>query len=214
MSINMSSITKKVADYAKSEKGKSVINDTIKKYREEGKTTVSGSNVFPPNPPVIINLVNDLIDLLKSFSATKFVPLSVRDHFDSLTYKIQDLGAEGVVCYIYFQDDLSRPSLYEKAYPDGVENIVALFNTGYVSSSPVYGEWVGHTATSESAEKRSYSSMYGVMIQSLQMRQTVGFMQTAIDVFNLRYKNKYNFTVILDEIYSDGSYHVEKPFVF
>lgn len=49
---------------------------------------------------------------------------------------------------VSFSDNLHRESLYSSGWPEGVENIAALLNTGYDASKRVYGIWNGKKTTS------------------------------------------------------------------
>lgn len=48
-----------------------------------------------------------------------------------------------------------RPSLYQKGYPDGVEDIVGLFYSGYSANNYVYGPWASRVMHGESRVYRS-----------------------------------------------------------
>lgn len=62
--------------------------------------------------------------------------------------KPKSIGGDMYEIDIYFaadRKDLHRTSLYPEKYPNGVENIVALLNSGYdTSGRAVHGTWHGH----------------------------------------------------------------------
>lgn len=202
--INMSSIVSKVSKYATSKDGKKRINDVSKKYREEGKTkTEGGSEIL--TKARMAELATELISILKTTAASYDLDASVMKHFDSLDYIFQDLGDDKFECYIYFNDNLSRPSL-ENDYKQwgGINNIVALFNNGYVASAPKYGWWNGHTPSGESVCRSGVGSA-NAYIQGTQARPSLRFMQSAIEDFYSKYAKRYAMTVALDDDY-DGNY--------
>lgn len=202
--INMSSIMSKVSKYATSKDGKKRINDVLKKYREDGKTkTEGGSEIL--TKARMAELATELISILKTTAASYDLATSVMKHFDSLDYIFQDLGDDKFECYIYFNDDLSRDSL-ETDYNqgEGINNIIALFNNGYVASAPKYGWWNGHAPSGESVYRSGVGST-NAYIQGTQARPSLRFMQSAIEDFYSKYAKRYTMTVVLDDDYN-GNY--------
>jgi len=61
---------------------------------------------------------------------------------------------------------LHRDSLWQEGYPNGVDNIVPLFEKGWSANNSVYGEW------------------HGKNIKSRVFSPPNNFMQQAVDVFN------------------------------
>lgn len=203
--INMSSIMSKVRRYATSKDGEKRMNDVLEKYRKEGKSkTDGGSEVL--TKARMVQLAQELIDIIKTTAKSYDLPDSIMAHFDSLTAMFEDIGEDRFACYIYFADDVSRPSL-ENDYKQwgGINNIVALFNNGYVASAPKYGWWNGHKPTGESLY-RSGAGSTDAYIQGTQARPSLRFMQTAIEDFYSRYANKYAMTLTLNDDY-DGNYN-------
>ena len=75
---------------------------------------------------------------------------------------------------VYFVEDLHRDSLYEKGYPNGIDNIAALLNAGATMGDHVYGYWHGNFTISRTQIPHS------------------NFVQKAIDDFLGNYGNEYN----------------------
>ena len=81
-----------------------------------------------------------------------------------------------------------RDSLYDEEYPDGIEDIVGLFTTGYQAKNQVYGWWDHHYyayASSYSGRSAGFDTMW---TRSRQVRSGDPFLQTAIDKFNAEHK--------------------------
>lgn len=78
-------------------------------------------------------------------------------------------------------EEISRPSLYEAGYPEGVYDIVALLNRGYRADDSVYGQW------------------RGASVKSLPARDGLHFLEAAMEEFNTRYAGTA--TAILNEKY-------------
>lgn len=206
--INMSSIMKKVRRYATSKDGKKRIRDVLEKYHKEGRDrTEGGSEVL--TKARMAELATELISILKTTAASYDLAASVMRHFDTLDYIFQDLGDGKFECFIYFNDDLSRDSL-ETDYNqgEGINNIIALFNNGYVASAPKYGWWNGHTPTGESGYRSGLNST-SAYIMGTQARPSLRFMQTAIEDFYSKYAKQYAMTVVLDDDY-DGDGVISK----
>lgn len=206
--INMSSIMKKVRRYATSKDGKKRMSDVLEKYRKEGRDrTEGGSEVLTKTR--MAELATELISILKTTAASYDLAASVMRHFDTLDYIFQDLGDGKFECFIYFNDDLSRDSL-ETDYNqgEGINNIIALFNNGYVASAPKYGWWNGHTPTGESGYRSGLNST-SAYVKGTQARPSLRFMQTAIEDFYSKYAKQYAMTVVLDDDY-DGDGVISK----
>lgn len=81
-----------------------------------------------------------------------------------------------------------RDSLFDEEYPDGIEDIVGLFTTGYQAKNQVYGWWDHHYyayASSYSGRSAGFDTMW---TRSRQVRSGDPFLQTAIDKFNTEHK--------------------------
>ncbi len=205
--INMSSIMNKVKAYASSKEGKERTRAVLKKYREEGRLTTDGGGEVLTKA-TMSRLAQELINILKTTANSYDLPNSVMAHFDSLTATFEDLGNDKFACYIYFADDLSRESL-ETDYNqgDGINNIIALFNNGYVASAPKYGWWNGHSPTGESLNRAMTGTESYAYVQSKQARPSLRFMQAAIEDFYSHYKSKYAMTVTLNDDEYGGNYN-------
>ena len=83
------------------------------------------------------------------------------------------------------QEYLKRNSLYKEKYPNGVDNIINLFDKGYTARKQVYGYW----------------ETTGIRVVSRQIRKPMGFMNTAIQNFNDKYGTQYNCRAILGDRY-------------
>lgn len=84
---------------------------------------------------------------------------------------------------IYFNEDaLRRKSLNPDAYPDGIDDIVSLFVTGYEAAGAIRGVWEGH-GNEEIWSRRS--------------RKPNDFMSKAVQAFN----NKHSAEIVQAELY-------------
>ena len=203
--VNIQSIFNKCKEYSQTQEGKQKMREAIAKTQKDGTTvTVGGSEILTLSK--MSELADELISILRNTAASYDLAPSVMAHFDSLKYVIQDLGDGQYECDIYFADDLSRESL-ETDYNqgEGINNIIALFNNGYVASAPKYGWWNGHSATGESVY-RSGNLKTSAYIKSTQGRPSLHFMQRAIEDFASKYDKKYPLSVVLNEAEYDGNY--------
>lgn len=205
--INMVSIMNKVKRFSSAEAGKKRTQEVIQKYRNTGKNqTEAGSEILTKS--IMASLANELIDTLKITAQGYDLPPSVLAHFNSLTYMVEDLGNDMFQCYIYFSDDLSRESLEtDENQGEGINNIVALFNNGYVASAPKYGWWNGHSPTGNAIQYATpgITNNYAYIV-SKQWRVSLGFMQSAIEDFYSKYRGKYQMSLTLSDEY-EGHYN-------
>lgn len=74
---------------------------------------------------------------------------------------------------VWFSGELSRESLHPCGNYKGINNIIALFNKGYTARNRVYGTW------------------HGNQIASLQHRDGLGFISSAVNNFMGNYGNEY-----------------------
>ncbi len=203
--INMQSIFSKCKEWSESKKGKEQMRRTINQMQKSGqRITAAGSEVLTKTK--MSELADELISILRNTAASYDLPSSVLDHFDSLTYVVQDLGNSEYEFDIYFADDLSRESLYtDYDQGSGINNIIALFNNGYVASAPKYGWWENHKPTGESIIRSAVGGR-DAYIRSLQGRPSLNFMQRAIQDFVSKYQGKYPLSVVLNTAEYDGNY--------
>jgi len=182
--LRLRSLKKKVFDYAKSEDGKNKMADRINDYIDGGthETAARSSIVTKSDMEKVAQL---MIATLKKHSDG--LPESVKAHFNSLKAsspkKLPKNGGYSVG--VYFDDDLSRPSLLiihgknkGKRTGEGVFNIVALFDEGYSAHKRVFGVW----------ERENDEVYTGSRIN----REGLSFMQKAVTEFNSDYGKQYN----------------------
>jgi len=184
MAISASSIMSKLNAYVKTQEGQKKMDDKIQAYRKgadprvaaTGKTYGGGSIM---NEKEMISAAKELIAMVRSAAATAGLPLSVMEHIESLDYTMPFINADGSASIqIYMSDNPHRDSLMPQKY-GGVENIVAIFNSGYSADGRVYGMW------------------HGKKIASLEQRQGSFFMQKAVNAFEAKYGSKYDVSVDL-----------------
>lgn len=190
----------KVNKYANSKEGKSKVKTIIDDYVFKGvNKTDEGSEIL--TKAKMTDLTIELIDIIKRSAKSCDLPDSVMAHFDSLDYIVQDLDDNKFEFCIYFKEDLSRESL-ETSYNqgEGINNIIALFNNGYVASAPKYGWWNGHAPSGESVYRSGVGDT-SAYIQGMQARPSLLFMQRAVSDFYNKYKNIYPINIILNDDY-------------
>lgn len=184
--INLASVMGKVQAYADSNEGKTRIAKFIKECRDSGNGKLSSGDYIVTQQDMI-RAAEALISILKEVAKQKSLPESVQKHFDSLYYNDPiPYGKEGkqYKIDIQFEDDLSRMSLKiasgknaGKRTGEGIDNIVSLFDTGYNAKGSVYGVWENHTNNE---------------IYSLSYRDSLNFMEEALNTFNREYGKLYN----------------------
>ncbi len=182
--INWGQIEAKIIAYSKTQEGKEKMRSAVRALRNGNKSeTAAGYELMTYEK--MRKLADELIDMIRTEAASYGLADSVMAHFNSMTYMIEDSGDGDVTYHIYFDDDLSRPSLLPSKYV-GIDNIVALFNNGYVASN------------------RIFVKVNGIKVPSRQFRPTLSFMQSAVDSFIDKYSGKYNITVDLGDEYNGG----------
>ena len=204
--VNMQSIFRKCKEWSTTETGKARMREVIAQKRKDGTAVTAGGSEILTQAKMAA-LANELISILRNTAASYDLAPSVMAHFDSLAYVVQDLGNEQYECDIYFADDLSRESLETDENPgEGINNIIALFNNGYVASAPKYGWWNGHSPTGNESPYRSGVNAASAYIRSTQSRPSLHFMQRAIEDFASKYQAKYPLAVVLNDAEYDGNY--------
>lgn len=88
---------------------------------------------------------------------------------------------------IYFANELHRESLSPKDYPEGIDNIIALLNSGYDASGSVSGVWTDHNGNRSVDE---YGNV--ISIKSLPHREGAHFIEQAIRDFMGNYAADYH----------------------
>lgn len=99
---------------------------------------------------------------------------------------------------IWFDVEKHRESLDPKKYPEGIDNIIALLNSGYDASGSVWGVWTDHKGN------RSTDELGNVVdIPSLPHREGSHFIEQAIRDFLGNYGSEYNvFNIEPDPVYN------------
>lgn len=181
-SLNMGSVMGKIQGYASSSKGKAAMqkraDDIIRKGLHSGKIK-NEAELFA----AMQSDANRMIAELRGVAASYGLPESVMAHFDSLTASAPRKTATGYAIDISFADGLGRPSLYPEGYPEGVRNIVALFNNGYTAKYHVEGEWRGQ------------------IFKSKLSRQGLHFMNAAVESFTPSAGSDFSVDVVLSGEY-------------
>lgn len=135
-------------------------------------------------------------------AASELLPASaasVLEHFDRLIRTTPEREPNGKYSIrIEFVDDLSRRSLYEEGYPDGVKNIVWLLNYGYHARDYVYGYWDNHRESYEQGvDLRSTDT--DAWIRSMKDREGLHFLEHGIDLFMHEYGTKHKVKVVIED---------------
>ena len=190
--INSSAIMAKVRKYARSPEGKKRIEDKIDEYISQGRDkTDAGSNVVNIN--VMARVADRMIELLKEHASAVSLPASVLDHFNSLKHDSPvKLKKNKYMVDIYFDDDLSRMSLritsglrMGQRTGGGIDNIIALFDTGYTASAQVIGQWDGHEEAGN--------------VRSVVQRNGLHFLEGAVNDFNREFGDEYSVTARISD---------------
>ena len=193
MAISESSIMSKLQDYTKTDAGRKKMDDIIQSYikgsdprvRSTGKTYGGGRIITKKQ---MTQAAKEFLAILRTTAASSGLPASVMDHIESFDYSEPYEAPDGSMgIMIYMTDNPSRASLKPKKFPQGVDNIVMLLNTGYEASGETSGPWHGH------------------WVRSMPKREGLWFMQKAVDEFEVRYGTKYSVTVVLNPEY-DGAF--------
>lgn len=147
--------------YIKSSEGQKV----VKQYRKDvfdGKIHAEDSGILSKEEMIAMGkkmvdiLYSEISGAIPSFSKDAIILSEPKPSADG-EYKIS----------INIQPDaLHRDSLWQDGYPNGVDDIVLLFTTGYQARGYVYGEW------------------HGVPYRSKISRESNNFLMRAVDSFN------------------------------
>ena len=207
--INLGSIEGKVQKFAKSAKGRKLMEQKLDEYQHRGVAkTKAGSVVM--TTAAMSQAAAHFISILRGKASGYFASTadSVVKHFNSL-YALPptELPDGSVIVEIWFMDDLHRESLEgatdKNGMPyEGVNNIIALFNNGYAARDYVYGGWDKHGPTGD-ALFHSFSASSNAHIQSRRSRVGMQFMQAAAEEFMATYGTQYGVVVNLSEVYDD-----------
>jgi len=145
---------------------------------------------------------DELIEIIRSS-----LPASIRDVGSSITRGPVTMNSNGTFeIQIHFDPSaIRRSSLYEKKYPQGVDNIVALLNNGTDASGSVYGPWAGHediTGASGGMWKMHEDDDGNVIMKSRPKREALLFIQKSVIEFLT--KNKGNVSVVIGSDYTNA----------
>jgi hypothetical protein len=192
-----------ISKWEKSSGGKARIQAYVNGLVGRGSGRTVGGSTYVGRDDMIM-AAREMVEYVKSSASDAGLPASVIANINSLTYtEPYDDGNGNIRIDLYFADrsngSLGRPSLYEEGYPEGVGNIIALFNNGYNAKNYVYGWWDNHTASLESSvdtKYRSGISTSSVYIRSKLNREATLFMQGAVRRFNE--KHKESITAVLN----------------
>lgn len=193
------SIESKIAAFMNSPAGQKKLVETIQGYRSSGvKKTKGGSRIVTRADAVM--LAGKLADIIIARASAYGVPPNVLNEM-TMTMSLpsgSDKSGEYVID-LSFSGNLHRDSLYNEEY-DGIDNIVALFNNGYIARDYVYGFWDGHENTGGDNVLRTNPGDNFTYLRSRIGRPSLNFMQDAVDEFTNNYRD-YGVTVELDGIY-------------
>lgn len=164
--------------------GKAKTKAYIGELRSKDGVTASGQRVV--GLKTMCRLADELVRMIKDSARATGATGAIMDEINSLQYVYTDLG-DGQYCFDFrFVSDTHRDSMMPKLYPNGIDNIIALFNAGYVAENPRWANVSGPP----------------------HMRPSLMFMQDAIQKFTSKYGSKYNIRVELNPIYTDGNWMV------
>lgn len=188
--INSNKISKKFASYSRSHNADKKIDSYIDDSIRDGKK-INGL----VTPESMNEAAAKMIDVIRSVAHTYSLPDSVMELFDAahiVSYNYKPNGIASV--FIGFgntnsSSDLGRESLYPQGYPDGVDNIIALFNNGYKASGTVYGMW------------RPHGSAKAIHVKSKQERPQLDVIADIIRTFNSNYSSDYNCEAVAGDDY-------------
>ncbi len=184
MGINWNSILGKAEVCMKTPKMKKSVQEKIDKYMLGGVSFTAANGKMVKSPvEAASTFINILQNEIRSHQGTRYAygeidPSSINSLLQLDYSKPYKVGNQYYID-IYFTNDLHRKSLNPERY-DGVENIVALLNSGYSAGHRTYGYW-------KSSDKK---------IASLVERDGAHFIEQAIRTFTENYATKYGITNI------------------
>lgn len=209
-------IADKIDAYMASAAGQKRIKETLDEYRKSGKNkTASGQDITTKKD--LPGLCDILRNYIISEASKNDLAHSVMEDIKSLSVISMVEDGDNYVVYLSFTNDLTRNSLYDGLYGegDGVYNIIALFNNGYVAKNRVYGYWDNHRRGIPSTDDRgrAYTRWYAldlrdtdkdIWVPSRIGRETLGFIQSAIDKFNKNEGAQFKAIAIPSGVYDTG----------
>ncbi len=182
--ISKSALNSKLRAWMKTPAGQSRTKSYIDGLRQRDGVTAGGHRVV--GLATMCKLADELVRMVKESAKASGAADAIMDEINSLQYVYTDLGDGQYYFEFRFVSDTHRDSMMPKLYPNGIDNIIALFNAGYVAENPRWANVSGPP----------------------HMRPSLMFMQDAITKFTNKYGGKYNLQVELNPIYTDGNWMV------
>ena len=189
--ISADGILDKLRAWAETDAGKQKTKDALQSISSNGKKLSNGQKI--PTQEEMSRMARDLTRMIQKRIPEELAKSRVSP--PSLSYSSPTQNADGSFSIALTFDPASvhRDSLYEDGYPDGVDNIVALFNCGWHAKDYAYGYWGVDMG-------RNVGTMY-YNVRSRKDREPLYFMQDAVNEFNSKYSKKYNVFVTLSNKY-------------
>lgn len=186
--------------WAESETGKRVMSNYIKGCAAKGATTRSGASVVDLDMMRrdAAILANEIVKTAASYDLAPSVMHDISSIACSEPYQTNDGNFR---IDLWFSADLSRESLYYDG--EGVTNIIALFNNGYLASNRVYGYWDGHKYTGSENVLRTMPGDNSAYVPSRIVRLPLRFMQSAVNNYNTTIGKRHGTIAILNDIYNE-----------
>lgn len=190
MSLSEAEIMARLNKWVTSSEGQKRISEKLISYRSgadqhvnsTGKT-YGGSTIITYDQMEIA--ARDFISILRRHAASAGLPASVMEHIESFYSAPIVVNADGSASIdISMADNPHRESLQPDDF-DGLDNIVAAFNSGIDAKGSVFGTWKSR----------------GIDTWSKRSRKGLHFIQAAVSEFNAHYGAKYNVTVTIDSQY-------------
>lgn len=174
------SLRDKLEAWVQSPEGQRRIREKVQEYSRTGVSKTKGGSEIVTKETATM-LAQQLANMITAHAGV--VPASVGADMGQMAMSGPYLvdGGTAFQVELGFTGNLGRPSLVPSL--GGVDNIIALFNSGYVANRAVRGMWHGLPVTSRTS------------------RPPLHFMQDAVDEFNATYGKRYNVTVELSGIY-------------
>lgn len=170
--INMESILSKANAYINTPQFQKKIEEKVDSIAMTGGSAINGQSgrriTIAAVPMAAAKFIEVLQNEIGSLSIGAGEELTKLEH--GAAHKI---GKNKYQIEVWFSGDLHRDSLYPAGYPEGVNNIAALFNNGYGANDYVYGEW------------------HGERIRSKKERNALNFIGNAVQNYMANYASEY-----------------------
>jgi len=183
-SVNMDVVKKQVQAAINSSAGQKYINDAVDSIMAglgNKKVTISAGSggLMEAAAKRFIEVVKGEVE--KQPNAGRSLGETAVEALTALKYGKPYKSSGQYKIDVNFTGDLHRESLVPERYPRGVDNIVALLNSGYSADHSIMGVWVGHTDKP---------------ISSLAERDGLHFIESAVEKFMRSYAASYGITDI------------------